>query len=115
MGLFNQNQEQKPRNINNVIMIRILAAGYLLYLFWEVLQMYFKGGEEAPEIWMLLLAALVLVGGPVVIGILTYKEWKRSRELARQLADEEDDDEYEDEFDDEEYEDDAYEEESEEE
>jgi len=112
MGLFNKKEtEQQPRNMNNVIVFRLLAVGYILYMFWEVLQMYLAGGEDAPKLWMLLVAFVVLVGGPVWICIMTYKEWKRSRELAQQQADEEDEDdefdedeEYEDEFDDEEYE-----------
>ena len=94
MGLFNfgkkDGEERAPRNMGTVVMIRLLAVGYLCYCFWEILKTYRAGGEEAPQWWMLLISFVVLIGGAVSVAILTYREWKRNKALQQKLQDEED-------------------------
>lgn len=114
MGLFNFKQKEKkekketpPRNPNTMVMIRLLAVGYVLYTVWEIIKLYIAGGEDAPKLWMVILSVVVFVGGSVWIGWMTYKEWKRLNAAAAEAKyDDEDDDNEEDEDVSEDYDDD---------
>lgn len=124
MGLFNfkkknheEQQERPARDPNTVMMFRLLAVGYVLYLAWQSVKTYREGGEGVPELWIVVLSVALLVGGAAFLGWLTYKEYKRNQakrgdsryedeeDLAEaqddRYEDEDEDDIYEDEFDDE--------------
>ena len=63
MGLFQKNDGKKSkapeRNPDRVFGFRLLAVGYIGYTVYKVFSMYFEGGEEMPEIWMLVLSGLL--------------------------------------------------------
>ena len=84
MGFFNKNPEaeavkQPPRNPNNTVAFRLLAIGYVAYLGVNIVKLYIEGGPDAPSLTALILAMIFLGGGAVFLGILTYREWKRSK------------------------------------
>lgn len=82
MKLFNfgnQEREERPVNFNNVMMIRVLAVGYILYMLYDTITMYIKGGEDAPSLAVLLVCILVLGGGSVGIGLITFNQWKKHK------------------------------------
>ncbi len=107
MGLFNfgkknpQNeevQEQKaPGNPTTMILFRVLAIGYVIWMLKDVVKAYFAGGPDAPSGLFVLVSVLVLGAGCVWIGIMSYKQWKQMKEaeriyneeVARQYAEEE--------------------------
>lgn len=122
MGLFNfkkknneEQQERPARDPNTVMMFRLLAIGYVLYLAWQSVKTYREGGEGVPELWIVVLSVALLVGGAAFLGFITFKEYKRNQakrgdsryedeeDLAEAQDDryEDEDDIYEDEFDDE--------------
>lgn len=83
MGLFNKRSESEnptPRNPNNLIMFRVLAIGYVIYLCVSMVKLYLAGGADAPSLPMLVLGIALLGGGATFLGILSYKEWKRNKE-----------------------------------
>lgn len=87
MGLFNRNNEEeqkRPVNPNNMVLIRLLAIGYLMYCLYEMFKMYITGGEDAPALWLLIGATVLFVGGSVWIAIITWRQFKRMK--AEQLA-----------------------------
>lgn len=86
----NEEKEERPVNPNALLGIRALAVGYLIYSLWQIVKMYMEGGEEAPSIWLLLLAIVVLGGGAVWIAIMTFLKLKQLKEEARARLDEED-------------------------
>ncbi len=89
MGFFKKNDEDtRPANPGNMLLIRLLAVGYLFYTVYDMFRMYIAGGEDAPSIPMLVAAVVILGGGAVWVGVSTYKEWKRMN-AARQEEDEE--------------------------
>ena len=107
MGLFQfgkkntqQEQDQTPKNPGNpttMLLFRVLAIGYVLWILKDLVAAYFAGGPEAPSLGLLLGAIAVLGGGCVFIGIMSYKQWKKMKvlekayneEIARQYAEEE--------------------------
>ena len=107
MALFNfgkkkqeEVEEQGPQNPGNpttMVMFRLLAIGYVLWILKDLVQAYFAGGEEAPSLALLLGAIAVLGAGCAVLGIMTYKQWQQMKEaqkiyneeVARMAAEEE--------------------------
>lgn len=84
MALFKKNNaaqeaDQAPRNPNNAVMFRLLAVGYVIYLCVQMVQTYTAGGPDAPSLGMLIAGVGLLGGGAVVLGVLTFKEWKRNK------------------------------------
>jgi len=99
MGLFNfgkkktteveeEQTPQQPGNPTTMILFRLLAIGYVLWIMKDLVAAYIAGGEEAPSLWMLLGAIVLLGGGCVFIGIMSYKQWKRMKELEREYKEE---------------------------
>ena len=107
MGLFNfgkknpqekEVQEQKaPGNPTTMILFRVLAIGYVLWMLKDVVKAYFAGGPDAPNGWFVLISCVVLGAGCVWIAIVSFKQWKQMKEaeriyneeVARQYAEEE--------------------------
>ena len=107
MGLFNfgkknrqeeEAQERRaPGNPTTMVMFRVLAIGYVLWMLKDVIKEYFAGGPDAPSGALVLGATLVLGAGCIVIGFMTYRQWKEMKkeqweyneEMARQVAEEE--------------------------
>ena len=107
MALFNfgkkkqeEADDQTPKNPGNpttMIGFRALAIGYVLWILKDLVQAYIAGGEEAPSLPMLIGAIAVLGTGCVVIGIMSYRQWKQMKiavkeyneEIARLAAEEE--------------------------
>ena len=107
MALFNfgkkkqkETEDQTPQNPGNpttMILFRVLAIGYVLWILKDLVQDYIAGVEEAPSLPLLLGAIAVLGTGCVVVGIMSYKQWKQMKEeqklyneeIARQAAEEE--------------------------
>lgn len=86
----NEEKEERPVNPNALLGIRALAVGYLIYCLWQIVKMYMEGGEEAPSVWLLILAIVVLGGGAVWIAIMTFLKLKELKEQERARLDEED-------------------------
>ena len=99
MGLFNFGKKknadveedqtpQQPGNPTTMIMFRVLAIGYVLWIVKDLFVAYFAGGEDAPSLTMLLVASVLLVGGCVAIGIMSYGQWKRMKQLEKEYREE---------------------------
>ena len=88
---------QNPGNPTTMIMFRVLAIGYVIWILKDLVEAYIAGGEEAPSLPLLLGAIAVLGAGCVIVGIMSYKQWKQMKEaqkiyneeVARQAAEEE--------------------------
>ena len=84
MSFFKKNNpaeeaDQPPRNPNNVVMFRVLAIGYVIYLCVQMVKTYTEGGPDAPSLGLLIGGIAILGGATVFLGILSYKEWKRNK------------------------------------
>ena len=98
MGLFNfgkknaqqeEPQEQRqPGNPTTMLMFRVLAVGYVLWMLKDLVVAYFSGAEDRPSLGLLIGAILVLGGGCVWIGWMTYKQWKLMKEAERKYNEE---------------------------
>ena len=88
MGLFKKNDD-KPVNPNNAMLIRMLAVGYLLYTVYNMIQLYIKGGEDAPSLGLLLVTVALFVGGSVWIIILSVKQWNQMNQARQEAYEEE--------------------------
>lgn len=80
-----QTEETAPaRNPDNAFVFRMVAVAYVLYLVWKTIGLYMAGGEDAPSLLVLCLSTVVLGGGAIVLGVISYKKWKK--EKAQQQA-----------------------------
>lgn len=68
--------------------IRLVAAAFALYMLFEIVMGYIKGGPEAPSLTLLVLAILLLGGGAAAVIVLGYRGWKRDK-AAAQMTEEE--------------------------
>ena len=78
----------KVQKANRGLAFRLFAIGVVLYWLAELVIDYFKGGPEAPTLTLLIVAVLVLGGGAVLVGILTWKTWKAEKRLAAMTEEE---------------------------
>lgn len=86
MGLFQKNdgsQKTPERNPDRVFGFRLLAVGYIGYTVYKVFSLYFEGGAEKPEIWMLALSGLLGLGA-LAFGISSYFSWKKEKAEAEE-------------------------------
>ncbi len=87
MGLFQKNdgaQKQTPeRNPDRVFGFRLLAVGYIGYTVYKTFSLYFEGGDEMPEVWMLALSGLLGLGA-LAFGISSYFSWKKEKAEAEE-------------------------------
>lgn len=93
MGLFkkeNADMSSRPNNPDAYFGFKLLAAGYLLYLTWDIIKMYIAGGEDQPSVPLLIISVLFLGGGAVFIAVSSFKMWRKYKkemaEEARQAA-----------------------------
>ena len=78
MGLFNRDKKDaQPVNPNFMLMIRVLAVGYLGYCLLEIIKLYRAGGADAPSLPLLIGAIVVLGGGAVWIAIVSFLQWRK--------------------------------------
>lgn len=85
-----EEKEKRPVNPNTLLGVRVLAVGYLIYCLWSIVKMYMEGGEEAPSLWLLILAIVVLGGGAIFIAVATVLALKKLKDAERARLDEED-------------------------
>ena len=94
MGLFNKNEEaqeqKRPANPNNMLMIRVLAVGYLMYMLYQMITAYISGSEDAPSLALLIVAIVIFAGGSVWIGVTSWKQYKRMKAEQQAAWEEED-------------------------
>ena len=57
-------------------MYRILGMGLVSYFLIDLIVSFFKGGEDAPSLLLIVLAIAMLGGGIAFVAVLTWKEWK---------------------------------------
>lgn len=80
MGLFGKSDQEtsRTRNPDAVFGFRALAAGYVLYLEYQIVQMYI-GGEATMGIWFLILSLVLLGGGALFVLISAYLSWRKEK------------------------------------
>ena len=81
MGLFkkNNNEETPRRKINptNMMLIRLLAVGYVLWILKDLVVGYVQGAEGAPSLKVLILIIVLFVVGCGWIIYMTIKQYKQ--------------------------------------
>lgn len=76
-----------PKNPDNIFIFRLVAVGYVLYMVWQCVQAYLKGGEGAPSLPAVIISCVVLGGGGILLGILSYRNWKTDRAAYKEYLD----------------------------
>lgn len=90
MSWFKKNNEEdtpRPRNDKAVLMIRAVAAAYMFYLAYDMVNMYLTGTEQA-ELWLVIVGTAFLAAGGIFIALITWRDWKayKKKEAEEQLA-----------------------------
>lgn len=106
MGLFNftkkdrQEQDQTPKQPGNpmtMVLFRLLAIGYALWMLKDFVAAYLSGAEDAPSLVAVIIVSIVFLALCGWIGYMTFKQYKQmqkelyeyNEEMARQAAEEE--------------------------
>lgn len=82
---MNSNRMQKA---GRAATFRVIAIGVVLYWLMQTVVAYFKGGPDAPDLTLLLISIVVLGGGAVLVGVMTWKTWQAEKRLAELEAQE---------------------------
>ena len=67
---------QAPGNPTTMILFRVLAVGYLIWILKDLTVAYMAGGEEAPSLTLLIATFAVFGAGIVFIVITSIRQWK---------------------------------------
>lgn len=74
------------RSPETALGIRLAGMGIVLYWYYEIVQMYLKGGEEAPSLLFLILSGILMIGGAAAVGIMAYRLYKRDKAEQEEAA-----------------------------
>lgn len=89
MGLFGNNSGEAPtRNPDMVFGFRALGAGYVLFLVYQIIQLYIKG-EAGTELWVVILGSSVLGAGALFILISSFISWRKEKAAMNEPREEE--------------------------
>jgi len=97
MALFNfkkkeeqevEEQPQRQTNPGMMLMVRLVAVGYILWTLKDLIAAYMKGGEDAPSLTLVICAAVVFIGGCAWIAVASWKQYKRLQEEQAAAAEE---------------------------
>ena len=77
---MNDTNSNGYKNPKGALTFRILAIGVILYILADLVLAFVRGGEGAPSLTFILVAAAILGGGAVFVGVLTWKAWKKDTE-----------------------------------
>lgn len=59
--------------------LRLMAAGVVLYWFYELVVLYVRGGPDAPSLTAMILAGILMVGGAIFVGITAWQIYKKEQ------------------------------------
>lgn len=79
MGLFKRNEEENssPRNPDMVFGFRALAAGYILYMVYQTVKMYFSEPEH--DLKLMIATVAILTPGALFVLISGYISWRKEK------------------------------------
>lgn len=59
--------------------LRLMAAGIVLYWYYELVMLYVRGGPDAPSLTAVILAGILMVGGAIFVGITAWQIYKKEQ------------------------------------
>lgn len=74
-----EEEERAPGNPTTMILFRVLAVGYVLWILKDLVQAYIAGGEEAPSLGLLIGTIVVFGAGIAFIVVTSIQQWKRMK------------------------------------
>ncbi len=74
------NQNPKVKNPTAMLFMCGIVILAVLYMLWQVVSAYLAGGEGAPSLTVVIVGALLLVGGCIFIGSMAFRLYKQSKE-----------------------------------
>lgn len=73
-------QKPKVRNPVGMVTLHIVVICYAVYLFYTILRDYLAGGENAPTLTTLIIGAVLLLGGAVLVGVMSYRLYQQTKQ-----------------------------------
>lgn len=78
------NQNPKVKNPTAMLFMCGIVILAVLYMLWQVVSAFLQGGEGAPSLAVVIIGAVLLVGGCIFIGFLAFRLYKQSKEEAKE-------------------------------
>jgi len=73
---------RKLNDAKRALTCRMLGVGLVLYWLFKIVRDYFVGGPDAPDLKLLIIGIVVLGGGSLLVGLISWKAWKLAKENA---------------------------------
>lgn len=73
---------RRGNNGSRVLMLRLVALAFVLYMLINVIVAYFQGGADAPSIVEVLVGIVVLGGGSIAVGLVSYLTYMNEKKAA---------------------------------
>lgn len=73
---------RRGNNGSRVLMLRLVALAFVLYMLINVIVAYFQGGADAPSIVEVLVGIVVLGGGSIAVGLVSYRTYMKEKKAA---------------------------------
>lgn len=73
---------RRANNGSKVLMLRLVALAFVLYMLINVIVAYFQGGTDAPSIVEVLVGIVVLGGGSIAVGLFSYRTYLKEKKAA---------------------------------
>ena len=74
-----QEENRAPGNPTTMILFRVLAIGYLIWILKDLVEAYMAGGADAPSLKMLIITLVVFGAGIIFIVVSSIRQWKQMK------------------------------------
>lgn len=81
------NKDSKQiKNPNAMLVMHGIVILLVLYLFWQLLRDYLRGGEGAPSLTVLIVGGVLLIGGCGLVAYLALRLYRQAKAQALEEA-----------------------------
>lgn len=74
------------KNPMTTLLLRLAGMGIVLYWYYESVLLYLQGGPDAPSLTFMILAGIVMIGGALAVGILSFRTYLQDKKKLEEAS-----------------------------